>query len=47
MNETREILSDKKLMHSIERSLKDVKENKVLTYKETLEELGIDEKEAF
>ena len=47
MQETCEFLGDKKLMKSIDRSLKDVKENKVLTYKEMLEELSIDEKELF
>ncbi len=45
LTETMEILSDEKLMKSIERSLKDLKEGKVLTYKEMLEELKIDEKE--
>ena len=43
--ETLEVLSDEKLMKSIDRSLKDLKEGKVLTCKEMLEELGIDEKE--
>ena len=32
-------------MKSIDRSQKDLKENKVLSYKEMLEELRIDEKE--
>jgi hypothetical protein len=45
LTETLEILSDEKLMKSIDRSLKDLKEGKVLTYKEMLEELSIDEKE--
>jgi len=45
LKETLEILSDEKLMKSIDKSLKDVKENKVLSYKEVLEELSIDEKE--
>ena len=45
LTETMEILSDEKLMKSIDRSLKDLKEGKVLTYKEMLEELKIDEKE--
>ena len=45
LKETLEILSDEKLMRSIDKSLKDVKENKVLSYKEMLEELSIDEKE--
>lgn len=45
LSETLEILSDEKLMKSIDRSLKDLKENKVLTYKEMLKELSIDEKE--
>jgi hypothetical protein len=43
--ETLEIMSDEKLVKSIERSLKDVKEGKVLTYKEMLQELSIDEKD--
>ncbi len=43
--ETLEVLSDEKLMKSIDRSLKDLKEGKVLTYKEMLDELSIDEKE--
>ncbi len=43
--ETIEILSDEKLMKSIARSLKDVQENRVLSYKEVLKELSIDEKE--
>jgi hypothetical protein len=43
--ETLEILSDEKLMKSIDKSLKDVKENKVVSYKEMLKELSIDEKE--
>lgn len=43
--ETLEILSDDKLMKSIDRSLKDLKENKVLGYKEVLKELSINEKE--
>jgi hypothetical protein len=45
LKETLEILSDEKLMKGIDKSLKDVKENKVLSYKEMLEELSIDEKE--
>ena len=43
--ETLEILSDEKLMKSIQASQKDVQENKVLSYKEVLDELCIDEKE--
>jgi hypothetical protein len=43
--ETVEILSDEKLMKSIARSLKDVQENRVVSYKEALKELSIDEKE--
>ena len=46
LSETLEILSDDKLMKSIERSSKDIKDGKVLSYKEMLGELGIDEKEA-
>lgn len=43
--ETLEILSDEKLMKSIRASLEDVKENRVLSFKEMLDELSIDEKE--
>jgi hypothetical protein len=39
--ETLEILSDEKLMKSIDASLKDLKENKVFSYKEILEKLSI------
>jgi hypothetical protein len=45
LTETLEILSDEELMKSIDRSQKDIKEGKVFTYKEMLEELSIDEKE--
>lgn len=45
LTETMEPLSDEKLMKRIDRSLKDLKEGKVLTFKEMLEELRIDEKE--
>jgi Tfp pilus assembly ATPase PilU len=45
LTETMEILSDEKLMKSIDRSLKDLKENKVLSYKEVLQELNVDEDE--
>ena len=45
LTETLEVLSDEKLMKSIDRSQKDLKENKILSYKEMLEELRIDEKE--
>lgn len=45
LKETLEILSDEKLVKSIDQSLKDLKEGKVLSYKEVLEELSIDEKE--
>jgi hypothetical protein len=45
LTETLEILSDEKLMRSIDRSLKDLKEGKVLGYQEMLDELSIDEKE--
>jgi hypothetical protein len=45
LTETLEVLSDEKLMKSIDRSQKDFKENKILSYKEMLEELRIDEKE--
>jgi hypothetical protein len=43
--ETLEILGDEKLMRSIDRSLKDLKQGKLLGYKEMLKELSIDEKE--
>ena len=46
LSETLEILGDDKLMKSIESSSKDVKDGKVLSYKQMLGELGIDEKEA-
>jgi hypothetical protein len=45
LKETLEILSDEKLMKSIQASKKDVEENRVLSYKELLAELSIDEKE--
>jgi len=43
--ETLEILSDEKLMKSIKASEKDIQENKVLSYKEMLDALSINEKE--
>ena len=43
--ETLEILSDERLMKSIKASLKDLQENKVLSFKELLDELSVDEKE--
>ncbi len=43
--ETVEILSDDKLMKSIDRSLKDVQENRVLSYEEMVKELGFEENE--
>ncbi len=43
--ETLEILSDKELIKSIDRSLRDLRENRVFSYKELLEMLGIEEKE--
>ncbi len=43
--ETLEVLSDKKLIKSIDASSKDIKEGKVFSYKELLAELKIDEKE--
>lgn len=45
LTETLEVLSDEKLMKSIDRSSKDIEEGKVLSYKEMLDELAIDEKE--
>jgi len=43
--ETLEVLSDEDLMRSVDRSLRDLKQGKVLSYKEMLKELSIDEKE--
>ena len=43
--ETLEILSDENLMRSIKASEKDIKENRVLSFKELLDELSINEKE--
>ena len=45
LTETLEVLSDEKLMKSIDRSSKDIEQGKVLSYKEMLDELAIDEKE--
>ena len=45
LTETLEILSDKKLMKSLAAILKDVKENRVVGFKELLAELKLDEKE--
>ena len=43
--ETLEILGDEKLMQSIEASLKDIRERKVVGFKELLAELNLSEKE--
>lgn len=43
--ETLEILSDAALMESIKASEKDLQEGKLLSFKELLKELGLDEKE--
>ncbi len=43
--ETLEVLSDEKLMKSIKASLKDIREGRVLSYKELLAELHLDEKQ--
>jgi len=43
LKETLEILNDEKLMKSIQAGQKDVEENRVLSYKELLAELSIDE----
>jgi hypothetical protein len=43
--ETIEILSDKSLMKSIQKSDRDIREGRVLNFKELLKELGLDEKE--
>ena len=45
LKETVEILSDGKLMKSIQASQKDFEGNRVFSYKEALEELSINEKE--
>jgi len=43
--ETLEILSDERLMKSIRASLKDIQEKRLLSFKELLTELSLDEKE--
>jgi len=43
--ETIEILSDKNLMKGIRKSDRDIREGRVLTFKELLKELGLNEKE--
>jgi hypothetical protein len=43
--ETLEILSDENLMKSIRASEKDVQENRVLSFKELLDDLSINEKD--
>jgi len=43
--ETIEILSDKNLMKSIQKSDRDIREGRLLNIKELLNELGINEKE--
>ena len=43
--ETLEILSDEKLMKSIRASEKDVRENRLIGFKELLTELNLSEKE--
>ena len=43
--ETLEVLSDENLMKSIRASEKDVQENRVLSFKELLEDLSINEKD--
>ena len=43
--ETLEILSDENLMKSIRASEKDVQENRVLSFKDLLEDLSINEKD--
>jgi len=45
LTEMLEILGDEKLMKSIDRSSKDIEGEKVLTFKEMLYELAINEKE--
>jgi hypothetical protein len=45
LKETVEILSDEKLMKSIQASQKDIDESRTLTYEEVLEELSINEEE--
>jgi hypothetical protein len=43
--ETFDILGDEKLMKSIKAGEKDIQENRLISFKELLEELKIDEKE--
>ena len=43
--ETIEVLSDKNLMKSIQKSDRDIREGRLLNIKELLNELGINEKE--
>ncbi len=43
--ETLEILSDEKLMKSVRASEKDVRENRVLSFKKLMDELSISEEE--
>ena len=43
--ETLDILGDEKLMKSIKAGEKDIQENRLITFKELLAELKIDEKE--
>jgi hypothetical protein len=45
LKETVEILSDEKLMKSIQASQKDIDESRTVTYEEVLEELSINEEE--
>ena len=45
LTETLEILSDERLMKSIRASLKDIQEKRLLSFKELLTELSLDEKE--
>jgi hypothetical protein len=45
LTETLEILSDQRLMKSIRASLKDIQEKRLLSFKELLTELSLDEKE--
>jgi hypothetical protein len=45
LKETEKILSDEKLMKSIQASQKDIDESRTLTYEEVLEELSINKEE--
>ena len=45
LKETLEVLSDEKLVKSIQAGQRDIEENRVVSFKELLQELSIDERE--